>query len=121
MSQPGLITIADLEISAVAGIYPHEREAPQRLLLQAEIETDFSAVRAEQGRVVAGFDYHRFARFLEDRITNARYGLLEELVTDVSGAALREFPEIVALTLAVRKPAAVPQAHYVEARLRVTR
>ena len=121
MSQPGLLTLADLEISAVVGIYPQEREAPQRLLLHAEIETDFSAVRAEQGRIVAGFDYHRFAQFLEELITRAQYGLLEDLTMDVANAALREFPGIVALTLAVRKPAALPQTRYVEARLRVTR
>ncbi len=105
------VYLKDLEIEAVIGIHPWEREVRQTLLLQLELSTDTAAVAAA-GDIAAAVDYSAVADRLTSLVQQGCYELLETLAEDAAAMLFKEFG-VQWLRLQVGKPGAVASAREV--------
>lgn len=113
----GRLRVAGLAVRCVIGVLPAERRRPQRLEVDAVAEVDFAAADSRDPGLGHGLDYRDLAACLEESMVAGRHGLLEELAIAAGDAALRRFPAIRRLDLAVRKAGCIPEAAYAEAAL----
>jgi dihydroneopterin aldolase len=70
------IRIADLSVDCVVGVYPHERDRPQPLLVDVELTLDTTEA-AERERLSATVHYARVAAQVEFVLQSCRFRLLE--------------------------------------------
>ncbi len=105
------VFLSKLEIEAVIGIHPWEREVRQRLVLDLELATDASAVAAGDDIALA-VDYSAVAERVTAFIQQGEYRLLETLAEETA-TMLREEFGVGWLRLRVGKPGAVPAAEAV--------
>ena len=102
------VYLRDLEIEAVIGIHPWEREVEQRLVLQIEVAVDVAAVAARDD-IAQTVDYHALALRVGEFIRAGRYRLLETLAEETAAMIMAEFG-VGWLRLEVGKPGAVANA-----------
>ncbi len=105
----GTIGIEELKISCIIGILPHERVEEQELILDLEIETDFSQLAQEQN-IEKTIDYADLADWLEMWIQEKKFLLLETLAEQASQEIFSRYHLAQTLRLKIRKPAAIPRA-----------
>lgn len=104
------ISIIDLEVFYCVGVSAEERAKPQRLLISADMEFDFS-IAGRTDRLEKTIDYFTVSQELLKYGDNRTWKLLEKLVTDLCDMILFKFePETV--TVEVKK-FPIPQARYV--------
>ena len=110
----GNIVINDLEVFYRVGVPDAERAQPQRLLLTAEMETDFAAASASDD-LSRTIDYYavtqRLLKFGEGR----EWRLIEKLAADILEALRVEFGAGKA-SIEIKK-FIIPEARYVAVRL----
>jgi dihydroneopterin aldolase len=76
LTAPDVIAIRHLAVDCVVGVYPHERDTPQPLVLDVELSLDTeAAARAE--RLSRTIDYDFTARQIAFLLQNCRFRLLE--------------------------------------------
>ena len=109
----GYLRLVDLEVHAVIGILPHEREREQQLFFNVDIEVDFAKIAHIQGPL--NVDYSEIAEVIKARVIAKKYGLLEELLIDSGNFLMEAYPDINAITIGVAKPQAVLDCKTVEA------
>ena len=105
----GTIGVESLRISCIVGILPHERVEEQELIIDLEIETDFSTLVEEQN-IDNTVDYAELAVWLESWIQEKKFLLLETLAEQASQEMFSRYPVVQTLRLKIRKPAAIPRA-----------
>lgn len=109
------IAIRDLEVFYQVGVTPEERAQEQRLLLNVEMESDFTAaVSADSLADTVDYDSvcRRLLHFGKDR----HWQLIETLAADVASMILEEFhPRAVSVEV---KKFVIPQAREVSVKLR---
>lgn len=96
------VFVDELEVSTRIGLYPHEYEAPQPVVLDASL-----AYRCEpsEGDVHAMIDYERYCECVTAFLaTKPHTRMLETLVVELAVLSFREWPALDALTLALHKP-----------------
>ncbi len=99
------IIISGLTAYAVIGTLPHEREAPQKIILHAELLGDFSAAeKSDDFRDT--FDYSAVEKSLRGLTEQSSFQLLEALAGFLAGKILEEQPLIHEIRLRIDKPAA---------------
>lgn len=113
---PGTILIEGLTIECVIGILPAERRAPQRLLVDAEMDLDFSAAAARE-QVDATLNYAQAAERLATLAVDGRFQLVETFVTRACELLLGLHPGVTRVRVTARKPDILPQCAAVGARL----
>lgn len=110
----GKIILHELAVWYHVGITEEERAIPQRLVLNLEMDHDFSRAMASDD-LAHTIDYHavarRLLRFGEDRSWN----LIEKLAADVADLLVTEF-KARAVTVEVRK-FVIPETSHVAVRL----
>ena len=93
---PDIVSIRDLQVSAVIGVYAWERETEQQLTFAVEMPTDVA--RAAGGDDIAQtLDYSEVARTVRAVVTEGRFQLIEtaaervaeRLITDYSPGWVR--------------------------------
>lgn len=105
------IFIKNLRANGIIGIYPHEREAPQVMLINVTVYTDVS--RAAQTDDIADcVDYDTLAKKLKAHAESAARLTVEALANDLAVICLRE-PGVEKAIVRVEKPDAVPSAQSV--------
>lgn len=102
------IHIYELQVEAIVGIHPHEREAPQPLVISAEIPGDFAAAAASDA-IDAALDYSACAAAIREFVTESRCQLLETLIRGLAAHLLERF-SLERVTLHIRKPRAIPKS-----------
>ncbi len=104
------ITIADLEVFFHVGVTAPERARPQRLLLTAEMEFDFStAARGDQ--LAKTIDYFAVTQRILQYGEGRQWKLIETLAVSLAEMIKAEFqPRVV--TVEVKK-FIIPQARFV--------
>lgn len=103
------IIIKGLKTKCIIGDYEWERKRPQRLILDLEIEGDFSEA-AEKDKLAPGlFDYNQLARDVLKLLEKSSYHLIETLAEAIAELALQKFP-IESITVRIAKPAAIKAA-----------
>ena len=113
----GTITIHELQIEAVIGTLPHERERPQTILVRIEVEVD-TATPAESDDLMQALDYRELADAISGLAVKGKFQLIETLAERAAALIRGSYP--VGRTLvAVRKPDAIAEAQWVEARVEI--
>ena len=90
------IKIEALETEAIIGVLDFEREREQRVLLDLELDYDYSA-----GNFI---DYAEIAGKLSRKIREKRFYLLEEALEDLKEYLKELYPDIRKLKLEIKKP-----------------
>ena len=108
------ITLADLEVRYHVGVPDAERAQPQRLLLNVEMQHDFTRAAASDD-LRETIDYYavsrRLLKFGEDR----SWKLIEKLAADIAAMVLADFGAT-AVTVEVKK-FIIPETRHVSVRL----
>lgn len=102
----GKIKLENFSFDCIVGTLPEERDVPQLLVLDAEFELDFGeAARSDDLRNTV--DYTKLSEALEAFITEAKFQLLETLVTKSAEFILAYDRKILKATVRAKKPGAL--------------
>lgn len=112
----GTICLSDLKIICIVGVHPKERELPQTLLVDVEMDLDIGKA-AENNDVSATVDYSDVAARLTHLKVRGKYELIETFAEDAAKMLFETYDLIQAIRLTVKKPFAVPQAAYVAVKI----
>ncbi|PJK03795.1 dihydroneopterin aldolase [Lysobacteraceae bacterium NML71-0210] len=99
------IFIRALQLDALIGVYAHEREASQPLMLDVELGFD-NRIAAGRDALADTIDYAQVAACLRQWVAQTRYELLETLLEELATRLRADFPAIARLRLRVHKPQA---------------
>ena len=105
------VFISELQIAAVIGVHPWEREVRQTLSLDLEMAADISTP-ARTDDVHDALDYQAVAERVTTLVEGSSFQLLETLAERVAELVLKEFA-VSWLRLRVSKPGALPNANAV--------
>lgn len=98
------VFIRGLRVDALIGVYEREREAPQPLLLDLELDFD-NRVPAASDDLADTLDYAEISQALRDLARGGRHLLLETLAEEMATLLHRRFG-VRRLVLAIDKPEA---------------
>jgi dihydroneopterin aldolase len=106
-----LVFVRGLTLQARLGIYPHEKAAPQRVIIGVELAVEDEAAPSAIGtdelkRVV---DYERVVRAARAAAADGHTLLVETLAERIAAAALAD-PRVLRARVSVEKPDAFPDA-----------
>ena len=106
-----LVFVRGLALQARLGVYPHEKAAPQRVIIGVELAVEDEAAPASVGaddlrRVV---DYERVVRAARAAAADGHTLLVETLAERIAAAALAD-PRVLRARVSVEKPDAFPDA-----------
>lgn len=96
------VFIEGLRIETLIGIYPHEREARQPVVLSLTL--GYAAARIED--IAQAIDYGAVVAALRAFVTERTDGLLETLAEACAAMLRQQFPRVRTLDLAIDKPQA---------------
>ncbi len=122
MTEADQVLIEGLAVRCVIGVHAWERRSRQSLLISAALHTDFTDLReatvADHDKLQHAIDYSAVARDITRHAQAGAFELLETLAESLAATLLEAYP-IRAVTLTVRKPAAIRDAR--AAGVRITR
>lgn len=98
------VLVEGLQAEAVVGVYDHERDAPQPLLLDLELSYD-NRVPAASDAVADAVDYAAVCAAARRFVSAQRPQLLETLAEGLAGELLRGFA-VETVRVRIRKPVA---------------
>lgn len=113
------IFIRELAIDCIVGVYPHERDTPQRILVDVEFEDSYAG-DPMQDDVAGRVDYAAVAGVIETCAVDGRFQLIEVLAQAAAARVLDRFA-VRRVRINVRKPGALPAARCVEVSIERTR
>jgi len=90
------IHIESLSFDAIIGILDNERHTPQRVIIDATIDYDYT-----QDKFI---NYADIATLIKSMIQQAEYKLLEEALEDISKRIIDNYSQINSLFLKISKP-----------------
>lgn len=102
------VFIEGLKVEAVIGVYDWEKEIKQILFFDLEMEHD-NRVPAVNDDLSKTLDYEAISNFITAFCTNNVFELIETLTERLCAELMQVF-EINAMSMALRKPGAVPTA-----------
>ena len=103
-----MVRIEDIETQAVVGAYEFEWEAPQPLVLDVELTTDFSKAFASDDLDDA-LDYDAITQTVRAFVENSRYKLLETMAGGIIREVVTNYP-VDKVGIRIRKPKALKRA-----------
>ncbi len=109
------VIIRNLEVSMPIGIHPHERAAPQRLLVSVEVEVE-SPPEAGADRIAATLDYDRICDFIR-ALPSAGHVELQETVARRVLDFVLSMPHARSAVVETRKPDVFDDCEHVGVRL----
>lgn len=107
----GTTGLKQLHVDCIVGIYQHERERTQAVLVDIEIDYDFGPAAASDA-IPEAVDYDDTASSVTALIQTRQFQLIETMVEEAAAMLLERIPKAVAVRVEIRKPAAVPEAAY---------
>lgn len=105
----GTTGLRNLRVDCIVGIYPHERAAAQTVLLDIELDYDFTPP-AGSDAIPDAVDYDGVAASVTALLQAKRFQLIETMVEQAAALLLDRLPTVQAVRIEIRKPAAVPAA-----------
>ena len=100
------IVLTGLAIDAIVGVYPRERTARQRVVVDLDMAADVAGP-ARSGRLADALDYEALSNALRAHVEATDFELLEALAEDVAAFVRAEFG-VPWLRLTLHKPDALP-------------
>ena len=98
----GIVELRGLEVTALVGVLPEERDRPQPLEIDVDVHVDTSAAGATDDLADA-VDYGAVCDAVVAAATAGHTGLLERLAHDLAAAVLDVDARITAAEVSVRK------------------
>lgn len=89
------LMIQNLSLEVIIGILPFERENPQKIELDMELDYDY------KGEYL---NYVNLVDFVSLKLKEEKYGLLEEALEDLITNLKLHFPMILSISLCIKKP-----------------
>lgn len=105
----GTTGLHHLRVDCIVGIHPHERETPQAVFVDLELDYDFAPAGASDA-IGDAVDYTTLAALVTSLFQARRFQLLEAMVEAAAAAVFDHDRRITSVRLEIRKPAAVPEA-----------
>ena len=104
----GTVFIKGLNAASVIGCYDWERDIRQTLVIDLELEVDFTRA-ARTDALEDALDYAALSQRIIGACDVARFQLLEALAEHLAAIVLSEF-SVERLQMTITKPGAVPEA-----------
>ncbi|MEY4092960.1 MAG: hypothetical protein RLZZ53_159 [Acidobacteriota bacterium] len=105
----GTSGLRGLRVECIVGIHPHEREMPQSVLFDIDLDYDFAAA-ATTDAIDGAVDYTAVARRVAALAGRRQFQLIETMAEESAAMLLAGFPQVGRVRIEIRKPAAVPAA-----------
>ena len=105
----GTAGLTGLRIDCVVGVYGHERQKRQTLLVDIELDYDFAAAAASDA-IGDAVDYDMVAASVTELAERRGFQLIETMAEETASMLLDRLPPVLAVRLEIRKPEAVPAA-----------
>ena len=105
----GTAGLRNLEVTGIVGVYPHERERPQPVFFDIEVDYDL-APAAKSDALADAVDYDGVAAAIGELVRHRRFALLETMAEEAAALLLDRIERAQRVRLEVRKPQAVPAA-----------
>ena len=105
----GTTGLQDLRVDCIVGIFDHERETRQTVVMDVDLDYDFAAA-AGSDAIGDAVDYDRVASRVTELAQQRAFQLIETMAEETAAMLLRELPVVWRVRLEIRKPAAVPAA-----------
>lgn len=115
----GIIGFNHLEVFCIIGDLPEERNDPQVVYIDLQVEADFSRASCSD-QVHDTVDYVRLARICKEVGKQGRFHLLEKYAYEVLRHLFEEF-QISSAWIKIKKPGGLPEAEFAFVELKQTR
>lgn len=102
MADRDVIELRGLQLSAIVGVLPHEREQTQPLELDVDVAVDLAAAGASDD-LADTVDYGALCTVVEEVVVGGRFNLLEALAEQVAAVLLAADARVTAVTVSARK------------------
>ncbi len=99
------IHIRELLCRCIIGVFPEEREKPQDVLINVELDCDLTAA-ADSDRIEDTVDYKALNKAIISLVETSSFYLIESLAHRILGLCL-ENPKVKKATITVDKPGAL--------------
>jgi dihydroneopterin aldolase len=106
-----VVSIRELRVPCIVGVYPHERKREQDLFLDVDLWMDL-APAAQSDHLSDAVDYTHVAEDLTAFIQAERFQLIEALAYRACDRLLQREASVRRCRLTIRKPGALPNAQY---------
>jgi dihydroneopterin aldolase len=107
----GTLSVHDLRVRCIVGVYTHERKIEQDLLIDLTLEFDFAEAARDDG-IDQTIDYTVLTERLEAWIRKEQFKLIETLAERACDLICKEWPQVRRCQVTIKKPAALPKARY---------
>jgi len=105
----GTTGLQALRVDCVVGIYEHERQVRQSVIVDVELDYDFAAAAASDA-IADAVDYDGVAKAITELAERRGFQLIETMAEETAAMLLARVPVATRVKLEIRKPAAVPAA-----------
>ena len=105
----GTTGLQSLRVECIVGIYEHERDARQAVIMDIDLDYDFAAAAASDA-IGHAVDYDGVARGVTELAQQRAFQLIETMAEVTAAMLLTRLPLVRTVRLEIRKPAAVPAA-----------
>ena len=105
----GTTGLHGLRVECIVGVYQHERETRQSVIMDIELDCDFAAAAAADALGDA-VDYDEVAKAVTELAERRAFQLIETMAEEAAALLLARYPQVQRVQLEIRKPAAVPAA-----------
>ena len=105
----GTTGLKSLQVDCIVGVYDHERETPQTVMIDIDLDYDFAAV-AGSDAIGDAVDYDRVASGVTELVQRRAFQLIETMAEETAAMLLAQLAQVQMVRLEIRKLAAVPTA-----------
>lgn len=105
----GTAGLQGLRVECIVGIHEHERQTPQAVIMDIELDYDFAPAAASEA-IGDAVDYDGVARRVTALVQQRAFQLIETMAEETAAMLLGELAAVRRVRLEIRKPAAVPAA-----------
>jgi dihydroneopterin aldolase len=105
----GTTGLQGFRVDCIVGIYQHERQTRQAVIMDIDLDYDFAAAAASDA-IGDAVDYDGIARAVTDLAQRRAFQLIETMAEETAALLLAQLPQVRRVRLEIRKPAAVPAA-----------
>ena len=105
----GTAGLKGLRLDCIIGIYDHERQTPQTVIMDIDLDYDFAAA-AGSDAIGDAVDYAAVAESVTEFVRRRAFQLIETMAEETAAMLLAQLTPVQTVRLEIRKPAAVPSA-----------